>query len=186
MMGMRNSLIACLVFAAACGPKGTDREGTLKPPGPPPPAGDEELVTQGAPKYLEVRHDVLRLKPGTVINFSTDSAEILPDSKEVVTEVGELMKLNPRVSFRIEGHTDNTASQDHNQGLSERRAASVKAWLVGYGIEESRLDSLGCGENVPVADNNTEAGKAENRRVEFVIKRHHNPRGNCELYKRGG
>lgn len=183
---MRNSLIAAFVFVVACAPKPSDREGTLKAPGPPPPAGDEEVVTQGTPKYIEVHHDVLRLKPGTVINFSTDSAQILPDSQEIVKEVGEVMKFNPRVEFRIEGHTDNTASQDHNQALSERRAASVKSWLVGYGIEETRLDSIGCGENVPVADNGTEAGKAENRRVEFVIKRHNHPRGNCELYKRGG
>jgi outer membrane protein OmpA-like peptidoglycan-associated protein len=182
---MRTSLIVCL-FAVACGPKGSDREGTLKPPGPPAPSGDGELATNGAPKYLEVHHDVLRLKPGTHINFSTDSAKILPDSEPVMNEVAEVMKLNPRVEFRIEGHTDNTASQDHNQTLSERRAVAVKAWLVGFGIAETRLDSLGCGENVPIADNNTEEGKAENRRVEFVVKRHEHPRGNCELYKRGG
>lgn len=182
---MRTVLIVSLL-AAACGPKGTDREGTLKPPGPPAPSGKGDLVINAPPKHLEVQHDVLRLAPGTHINFSTDSASILPDSEPVMNEVGEVMKLNPNVEFRIEGHTDNTASQDHNMALSERRAVAVKAWLVGYGIPDSRLETLGCGENVPTADNSSEEGRAENRRVEFVIKREDHPRGNCELYKHGG
>jgi outer membrane protein OmpA-like peptidoglycan-associated protein len=179
---MRTQIIACLLFAVACTKPGA-MQGTVAPPGPPPPSGDEEVVTNTPPTHLEVHHDVLRLKPGTHINFSTDSATILPDSEPVMKEVAEVMKLNDKMEFRIEGHTDNTASQDHNQALSERRAQSVKAWLIGNGIPETRIDAIGCGENVPVADNATDAGKAENRRVEFVIKRHKHPRGNCELYK---
>ena len=85
--------------------------------------------------------------------------------------------------LRVEGHTDNTGTPDHNQGLSDRRSASVKHYLEAKGwSRRDRLESLGCGENVPAATNATEEGKLQNRRVEFVIVSRQHPRGNCELY----
>ena len=95
------------------------------------------------------------------------------------------MEQNQRIHIRIEGHTDNSASQDHNQALSERRAKSVREYLEAKGIAGDRLDHVGCGENTPMADNATEDGKTQNRRVEFVIVRRSHPRANCELYRFG-
>jgi outer membrane protein OmpA-like peptidoglycan-associated protein len=68
----------------------------------------------------------------------------------------------------IEGHTDSVGQPGYNQRLSAERAASVKAWLVGHGIDAARLDTAGFGDGRPVADNATEDGRARNRRVELV------------------
>ena len=69
----------------------------------------------------------------------------------------------------IAGHTDSEGGDTYNQDLSEKRAASVMAWLTGKGIEASRLSSEGLGESRPVADNGNEAGRALNRRVEVRV-----------------
>jgi outer membrane protein OmpA-like peptidoglycan-associated protein len=69
----------------------------------------------------------------------------------------------------IEGHTDNQGPDDYNQDLSERRAASVRRYLISQGVESERLRSKGFGESQPIDDNRTAAGRAENRRVEFLI-----------------
>ena len=70
----------------------------------------------------------------------------------------------------IEGHTDSDGTTEHNQILSEKRAESVKLYLVSEGISSSRLFTKGYGESVPVAPNTTSTGKAQNRRVELVVK----------------
>ncbi len=180
-------IFASLLLAAAATActKPSELQATVAPPGPPPPSGDEEVVVKVPPKHLEIHNDVIRLKAGITIQFATDSAGVLPESAPVLDEVAMVMSENLHIRIRIEGHTDNTASQDHNQALSDRRAGTVRHYLEMKGITEDRLESLGCGENTPVATNATDAGKTENRRVEFVIIRHRNPRGNCELYKRG-
>jgi outer membrane protein OmpA-like peptidoglycan-associated protein len=75
----------------------------------------------------------------------------------------------PELNLRIEGHTDSTGSPDYNQGLSERRAASVRDFLAGQGIDWQRMMSVGYGLTRPVGDNATAQGRAKNRRVEIVI-----------------
>ena len=71
--------------------------------------------------------------------------------------------------LEIIGHTDSTGPEAYNQGLSERRAKSVQDYLVSKGIRASRLTAKGYGESMPVASNDTEAGRAENRRVELIV-----------------
>ena len=177
---MHKILASMLFLATACG------EGQrIAPPGPPAPSGDEEVVAKAPLAHLVIQHDVIRLKPGMTILFATDSARILPESEPILIEVASVMEQNARIHIRIEGHTDNTASQDHNQALSDRRAQTVREYLESKGVVAERLDHVGCGENVPMADNATEDGKTQNRRVEFVIVRHSHPRGNCELYHFG-
>jgi hypothetical protein len=100
--------------------------------------------------------------------FDEDQATIRPDSGPIVAEIVKLLEANPDLKIRIEGHTDNTGADDHNQTLSENRAASVYGTLLTKGIAQSRLQSAGFGASKPIADNATEAGKAKNRRVEIV------------------
>jgi outer membrane protein OmpA-like peptidoglycan-associated protein len=81
------------------------------------------------------------------------------------------MRANPEVKhLRIEGHTDDVGGDDINQRLSEDRAKSVKRALVDRGVEDGRLRTGGYGESNPIAPNRTRAGRAKNRRVEFIIE----------------
>ncbi len=103
------------------------------------------------------------------IRFATDSAEITTESATVLEQVGELLRRQPELALRIEGHTDSTGNPDHNLRLSELRAASVKAYLVAtFAVGPDRLETAGHGAGRPVADNATAAGRALNRRVELV------------------
>jgi outer membrane protein OmpA-like peptidoglycan-associated protein len=102
------------------------------------------------------------------ILFDHDSDVIRPESKPVLDEVLDVLKGEPEWHLTIEGHTDATGSDAYNQTLSEKRAASVAAYLVTGGIEAARLKTAGFGESKPVADNDTELGRAQNRRVELV------------------
>lgn len=102
------------------------------------------------------------------ILFDLDSANIKVDSKPVLEEVLGLLHSEPSWKLTIEGHTDSTGSSDHNQKLSLQRADAVKAYLLGAGIEEGRLQTRGFGSAKPVADNASEMGRAQNRRVELV------------------
>ena len=102
------------------------------------------------------------------INFDTDSDVIRPESKTALENIVKLAKSKPGWKFTIEGHTDSTATAAHNLQLSEKRAASVKAYLVAAGVPAERLVSEGFGATRPVANNGTAIGRAENRRVELV------------------
>ncbi len=101
--------------------------------------------------------------------FATNQTTILPESEESLQELYTFLKENPEVRIRIVGHTDNVGSDKDNQTLSEGRAASVKNDIVGRGIAPERIETDGRGESEPVATNETEEGRAQNRRVEFVI-----------------
>ena len=102
------------------------------------------------------------------IRFDFNKATIKPESMGVINELVKMMKENLNTKFEIQGHTDSDGNDDYNMKLSQQRADSVKSILVELGIEESRLSSKGYGESKPISDNNTQEGKANNRRVEFV------------------
>ena len=102
------------------------------------------------------------------INFRTNSADIDPNSHTVLDQIAALMSQDPDMTIRIEGHTDDVGSEDHNRDLSLDRATSTRAYLVDvHGIDEGRMTVAGQGESAPIADNGTEAGRAANRRVEI-------------------
>lgn len=102
------------------------------------------------------------------ILFDTNSSVIKSESKPVLDQVIDLLRTEPGWKLTIEGHTDAVGSDKHNLTLSRQRADSVKASLVSGGVDESRLKTAGFGESKPVADNDTELGRAQNRRVELV------------------
>jgi OOP family OmpA-OmpF porin len=103
------------------------------------------------------------------INFDTDKAAIKPESESVLTEMARLLANNPTLNVYVVGHTDNTGAYEHNMKLSQDRAAAVVAALVGrHVIAAARLTAVGVGPVAPVATNDTEDGRAKNRRVELV------------------
>jgi outer membrane protein OmpA-like peptidoglycan-associated protein len=102
------------------------------------------------------------------IHFETGKSVLKPESSKVIDQIMTLMNEHPEVKFLIEGHTDSDGGEADNQTLSEKRAAAVKDALVERGIDGNRLTTAGFGESKPVDANETEEGKAMNRRVEFV------------------
>jgi OOP family OmpA-OmpF porin len=101
------------------------------------------------------------------INFETGKSAIKPESQPIVDQLSAMLKQNPTLKINIEGHTDNVGGDIANQQLSESRAQSVMNALISKSIEVSRLKSKGWGQSKPITDNNTEEGRAKNRRVEI-------------------
>ncbi len=104
------------------------------------------------------------------VQFATGSAEILPASDGILQAVKKILTEHPEITkVSIEGHTDNRGGAALNTNLSRARAASVQRWLVANGIDAGRLSSAGYGPDRPLADNDSDAGRQKNRRVEFHI-----------------
>ena len=102
------------------------------------------------------------------ITFDVGKATIKPESMGEINRIVQLMNENPTLKFSVEGHTDSTGSANNNQTLSEQRSQAIVNKLVEMGISADRLTAVGKGQNSPIADNNTDEGRAKNRRVEFV------------------
>ena len=101
--------------------------------------------------------------------FATNKTRILPESEQALEDLAQFLKDNPDVRIRIIGHTDDVGKDEANMTLSEGRAKSVHDDLIERGIDDSRLEYEGKGESEPIADNSTDEGRQQNRRVEFVI-----------------
>ncbi len=101
--------------------------------------------------------------------FATGKSELKSGASANLDRITAFMTEYPKRTAAIEGFTDSMGSEEMNQSLSERRASSVKNYLVGQGVSSARLSSSGRGENSPVADNDSAAGRQQNRRVEVVI-----------------
>jgi len=108
--------------------------------------------------------------PGSIL-FDFDSAALRADAERTLAEVAAVLVAYAPRPVRVEGHTDSIASDAYNQGLSERRAASVVRWLAAHGVAANRMQSAGLGETKPVADNASAAGRQKNRRVELIISK---------------
>lgn len=103
------------------------------------------------------------------ITFDSGSDKIKPESYAVIKSIADVLSANQTVNIMIIGHTDSDGNADNNQTLSEKRAAAVKNALIkDFGINDSRIQTSGKGDKMPVTDNNSAQGKAQNRRVEFV------------------
>jgi outer membrane protein OmpA-like peptidoglycan-associated protein len=104
------------------------------------------------------------------INFDTDKATLKPDGQDAVSEIVKVLQADNNLKLAINGYTDNAGSKEHNVKLSKDRAATVLKAITAKGISESRLTSDGFGDASPIASNDNEDGKAQNRRVELVKK----------------
>jgi len=145
------------------------------PPPPPPPAPPADSDGDGVidpndqcpdtPKGERVGPQGCTCDITRQVQFKTSSAELTDEDKVILNEVAETMNRLKFVSGTVIGHTDSTGSEAYNQALSERRAASVVAYLETRGISAGRLKASGAGESQPIADNSTREGRALNRRV---------------------
>ena len=103
------------------------------------------------------------------ILFDVDQAELKPGGQQQLARVADFLRNHPDRGVVVEGHTDSTASDTYNLALSQRRANAVEDFLITQGVEPTRISARGYGEQLPVATNDTAAGRQQNRRVELVV-----------------
>ena len=115
-----------------------------------------------------VGDEIILNMPGNV-TFSTNSADVKSNFYGVLNSVSLVLKEYEKTVIEVAGHTDNRGSETYNQSLSVRRAASVSQYLGTQGLEHMRLITVGYGELRPIADNDTNAGRQQNRRVELTL-----------------
>ncbi len=144
------ALIGTLLGHVICDPE------KKMPPPPPvaqvPPPTPRRLVTLHGPQ------------------FDFDKSALKPEGKRMVDTAVKAMRDDPNMRVSVEGHTDSVGSDAYNQRLSERRANTVRDYMVAQGIAGGRITAVGFGESKPVASNETAAGRAENRRVDIDVK----------------
>ena len=129
----------------------------------------QRMMGSFAPRFVSLTDDVL---------FGFDSAQLQPGAKDALSEVARFLEQYPDRSIAVEGHTDDVGSNAYNESLSRRRADVVAHHLEREGVPSSRIQVAGFGEESPVAPNDNEAGRQQNRRVEIVVE---NPRSYSEV-----
>jgi outer membrane protein OmpA-like peptidoglycan-associated protein len=144
----------------------------------------EQAAAQAAAQAQQVREQlrqqlntVLQTQEtarGLIVNmsdvlFAFNKYELKPDAQVKLARVSGILATYPNLKLQVEGYTDNIGSDDYNLKLSQERATSVQAFLIGQGVQPDNITSQGYGKADPVADNSTNSGRAENRRVELVV-----------------
>ena len=151
-------------------PKDPDKDTILDPedacpeaPGP----RDTDPKKNGCPAARVEKGQIKILER---VEFENNSAKIRPQSDKILNAVLAVMTEHPEFTkLSVEGHTDNRGAAGHNLDLSRRRAASVMKWLTDHGVAKTRLSSQGFGMTKPIDSNDSDAGRQNNRRVEFHI-----------------
>ncbi len=133
---------------------------TPPPPPPPPPVDTAALHRQRVQARVA---DAFK-----TLYFNYDQSELTPDAKTTCDAIGELMKEEPGLTVRIEGNADERGTNEYNLALGDRRAKSVQAYLISYGIASSRLTTISYGEEKPAVDGHDEAAWSKNRRDDFT------------------
>ena len=140
-------------------------------PAPPPPAPAPPPSEPAPPPPPPMEPPVAEKIILRGVNFDFDKDDIRPDAAVILDEAARILTGTHAGSrVRIEGHADATGPDAYNQGLSERRASSVRSYLVTQGVEASKLTAVGYGESRPIASNDTSEGRALNRRVELQVE----------------
>ena len=143
-------------------------------------------VGAGVGLYMDHQEEKLGHIPGTTVErvskdtllvhfqsdilFGVDSASLGGSAASTLDQVASVLLEYPKTAVVVQGHTDSTGTEVHNQQLSERRAEAVYNYLAGRGVDPGRMSALGYGESFPVASNDTEAGRQLNRRVDILLK----------------
>ena len=109
-----------------------------------------------------------------MVNFGFDSSNLTSSAMVNLDKLVQVLANNPDTNINIYGYTDSKGSDSYNLSLSDRRAAAVKSYMMSKGIASSRMLTMGMGEKDPIASNDTDAGRADNRRVEFAITANEN------------
>lgn len=144
------------------------------------------VVGAGVGAYMDAQQEKLARIPGTSVErvgedtllvhfdsdvlFAIDSSAISSESRATLEGVAAVIDEYDKTAVVIQGHTDSTGGEDHNQALSERRATAVRNFLVGRGIDAARMVAIGYGESEPAADNASREGRRLNRRVDILLK----------------
>ena len=179
-----NDLDGILDPADRCPLEPEDKDGFEDADGCPDPNNDNDRLLDpqdkcpneyaetedGCPKKYQlvvVTDKKIELKQ--TVYFDFNKATIKPVSFPLLSEVAQALKDNPSIRVRVEGHTDSRGNDAFNLKLSQRRAESVRTFLISAGVAADRMEPRGYGETVPIADNRTDTGRAQNRRVEFII-----------------
>ncbi len=155
--GARNAALGCGVVGAGVGAYMDVQENRLR----------QELAN--TPVEVQRQGDQIKLTMPSGVTFATNSASLSPDAVNSLNTVANVLTQYPETTITVAGHTDNTGNDRINNPLSENRARSVAGYLTGRGVAASRISTVGYGSRSPVADNSTESGRAQNRRVEILI-----------------
>jgi OOP family OmpA-OmpF porin len=155
--GVTPVAVAALVAATAPPPP------ELPPPPPPPASPPADVILEG-------------------VTFATNSAVLTEASKPILDDVAQGLRQHPQLVVEVQGHTDSTGSPAYNLQLSQRRAESVRDYLISQGVAPGQLTAKGYGQNQPIASNSTPAGRAQNRRVVMHVLQ--NP-GDVVVHKEG-
>ena len=131
---------------------------------PPPPAPRAAPTPPPAPAKPDPCSERVTLEG---VRFAHDKSALAPNAPMILDETVTALQRCPGRQVRLSAHTDSTGSDKYNEALSQRRAESVRQYLVSHGIDASRIEAHGYGESQPIADNATEEGRAKNRRVEI-------------------
>jgi outer membrane protein OmpA-like peptidoglycan-associated protein len=121
-------------------------------------------------KVSEQKDGTLMLNVPGSVSFASDSSSIAPSLQPTLDKIAGTLQEYPATTITVVGHTDNLGDPHYNMNLSERRASAVADYLVQRGIDSRRITVQPRGESAPIADNATEAGRAQNRRVEMLIR----------------
>jgi len=133
-------------------------------------AQEEKLARIPGTSVERVEPDTLLLRFDSDILFGTDSANLGPAASGTVEEVADVLAEYNKTAVVVQGHTDSTGPEAHNQDLSQRRATTVADAIIRHGVSSSRVVATGYGETMPVASNTSDRGRSLNRRVAILLK----------------
>ena len=155
--GARNAALGCGVVGAGVGGYMDIQERRLR----------QELAN--TPVEVERQGDQIKLTMPSGVTFATNSSALSPNAVSSLNTVADVLTQYPETTITVAGHTDNTGNDRINNPLSQQRAQSVASYLNGRGVAANRVRTVGYGSRSPIADNSTEVGRAQNRRVEILI-----------------
>jgi len=134
---------------------------------------EQQLAAEQANQEISISRldeETLKVNVSSEVSFDVNQATIKSNFRDSLNKVASVVTENDRTAIHVIGHTDSTGSESYNQTLSEKRASSVARYLSQNGVQRDRMRVVGRGENLPVADNSSSAGRSQNRRVEIYLK----------------